>query len=155
MTAGFELFLPDEEATLAFAKRLAPLVKTGGRIWLEGDLGAGKTTLCRGLIRALGHTGPVKSPTFTLVEPYKLNGLEIFHFDLYRLNDASELEYVGVDDYFDSHHLCLVEWPRRGGGFLPTCDLMLSLEARGSGRLLVATSSSDRGQQMVRQLVTG
>lgn len=154
MPSSIEVFLADEAATLGFARRLAPLLATGGSIWLEGDLGAGKTTFCRGLIQGLGHNGPVKSPTFTLVEPYRIGELEIFHFDLYRLNDPQELEYLAVDECFDSHHLSLVEWPRRGGDRLPPCDLMLVLEPRGTGRMLFVNSCSPRGEHMVRQLGT-
>ncbi|MCB1693967.1 MAG: tRNA (adenosine(37)-N6)-threonylcarbamoyltransferase complex ATPase subunit type 1 TsaE [Pseudomonadales bacterium] len=147
--------LADESATLAFAARLAPLVAGGAVIYLTGDLGAGKTTFCRGLIRALGHKGAVKSPTFTLVEPYQLDGTQIFHFDLYRLNDPGELEYIGVDDYFDPRRLCLVEWPERGDGLLPECDIEVSLVPAGRGRTVTVTAQSDRGERIVQELEVG
>ncbi|MDZ7686617.1 MAG: tRNA (adenosine(37)-N6)-threonylcarbamoyltransferase complex ATPase subunit type 1 TsaE [Gammaproteobacteria bacterium] len=148
--------MPDEAATLAVASRLAPLLSGNELVFLEGELGAGKTTFCRGLLRALGHTGAVKSPTFTLVEPYEMGGgQQIFHFDLYRLTDASELEYIGIEDYLDSHQLCLVEWPERGEAALPTSDLTVSFKLEGSGRRLKIEANSKRGGRIVRQLGAG
>ncbi len=145
--------LPDEAATLAAGARLAALLAGSELIFLEGELGAGKTTFSRGLLRGLGHEGSVKSPTFTLVEPYELaSGHEVFHFDLYRLGDPDELEYVGIDDYLDSRQLCLVEWPEKGHDCLPDSDLTVRLELEGEGRRMTIEAGSTHGSEIVRQL---
>lgn len=129
----------DEAAMLALGAELAQRFPEGGLITLHGDLGAGKTTLVRGLLRELGHTGVVKSPTYTLVEPYQLNGRDIYHFDLYRLADPEELEYMGIRDYLRPDSLCLVEWPEKAGGLLPDADLKVFIRHAGTERLLELT----------------
>ena len=126
--------LADEAATLALGASLAARLTGGGCVYLEGDLGAGKTTLVRGILRAMGHEGAVKSPTYTIVEPYELGDVHIYHFDLYRLADPEELELIGVRDYFGSGDLGLLEWPERGAGVAPPPDLIITLAVDGHGR---------------------
>ena len=126
--------LPDEAATLALGASLARRLAADGCVYLQGDLGAGKTTLVRGMLRGLGHEGAVKSPTYTIVEPYELGGVHIYHFDLYRLADPEELEMIGVRDYFSPDSLCLLEWPERGAGVVPSPDLTITLAVNGHGR---------------------
>jgi len=140
------LFLADEEAMVAFGQRIAQVTAGAGLIFLEGDLGAGKTTLSRGIIRGLGHTGAVKSPTFTLVEPYEIGAVRAFHFDLYRLVDPEELEYMGIRDYFDEDALCLIEWPDKGTGFLPKPDLTITITPHEHGRQLKLLPQSTRAE---------
>lgn len=140
------LFLADEDAMVAFGRLIAQATAGMGLIFLEGDLGAGKTTLSRGIIRGLGHTGAVKSPTFTLVEPYEIGGVRAFHFDLYRLVDPEELEYMGIRDYFDEDALCLIEWPDKGTGFLPKPDLTITITRHEHGRQLKLLPQSARAE---------
>jgi tRNA threonylcarbamoyladenosine biosynthesis protein TsaE len=145
-------FLPDEEATLAFGTCLARALQEGGIILLRGDLGSGKTTLSRGLLRALGHKGAVKSPTYTLVEPYEIGARKIFHYDLYRLNDPAELEYLGLRDFIDRQTLTLIEWPEKGGALLPQADLDLTLSVEGDSRRISWTAYTEYGQQLAATL---
>jgi tRNA threonylcarbamoyladenosine biosynthesis protein TsaE len=140
------LFLADEEATLAFGRHIASVTGGRGLVTLQGDLGSGKTTLSRGLIRALGHTGAVKSPTFTLVEPYELANGQVLHYDLYRLNDPEELHFLGVRDFLDGDTLTLVEWPERGRHWLPAADLALQLQVSGNGRQASWQAHTPRGE---------
>ncbi|UTA49618.1 tRNA (adenosine(37)-N6)-threonylcarbamoyltransferase complex ATPase subunit type 1 TsaE [Simiduia sp. 21SJ11W-1] len=141
---------------VALGERLGRLLPAGV-IFLEGDLGAGKTTLTRGLLHAFGHSGAVKSPTYTLVEPYQLGDAQVFHFDLYRLGDPEELEYMGIRDYFDAQSLCIVEWPMRGEGFLPQPDWRvkvtpLLLAGQAPGRTLAVSAHTERGRQALQLL---
>ncbi|WP_177522960.1 tRNA (adenosine(37)-N6)-threonylcarbamoyltransferase complex ATPase subunit type 1 TsaE [Pseudomonas sp. v388] len=135
-----------EEAMTDFGSRLSKVTEGAGVIFLEGDLGAGKTTLSRGIIRGFGHEGAVKSPTFTLVEPYEIGAVRVFHFDLYRLVDPEELEFMGVRDYFDDNALCLIEWPQRGAGFLPKPDLTITIRPHGQGRSITLSPQGSRGE---------
>jgi len=125
-----------------------------GRIYLEGDLGTGKTTLVRGLIRAMGHDGAVKSPTFTLIEPYQIGQSNVYHFDLYRLSDPEELEYMGLREYFAPDSLCLVEWPQKGQQMLPEADLLLKLTHDGSARKVSLEAQSEFGKSIIKTLKT-
>lgn len=144
--------LADEQAMAAFGAALAASVTEGGVIFLRGDLGMGKTTLSRGVLRGCGHTGSVKSPTYTLVEPYDTPSGPVFHFDLYRLSDPEELEYLGIRDYFTEQALCLIEWPDKGAGVLPSPDLEIQIELSGNGRSLLLTPVTQKGQTMVDNL---
>jgi tRNA threonylcarbamoyladenosine biosynthesis protein TsaE len=147
------LSLPDEAATLALGKQLAAVLGQGGVLYLQGDLGAGKTTLSRGIVQSLGHSGAVKSPTYTLVEPYELPSLTVFHFDLYRLADPEELEFIGIRDYFDNGVVCLIEWPDKGGDMIPQADLILSLEKTGNGRSATLQANTEKGQALCQTML--
>lgn len=131
-TAQHRLELPSEQATLDLAAGLAKALQAGLLITMNGNLGAGKTSFVRGVLRALGHQGPVKSPTYTIVEPYTIGEFNINHFDLYRLADVEELELLGFRDYLNASTVCFVEWPERAGNYLPSADLNIDLSA-GSG----------------------
>lgn len=147
------IMLANEAETLALAARLALLLQGGMVLHLTGALGAGKTTFCRGLIQALGHQGAVKSPTYTLVEPYELQSLSVYHFDLYRLHDPEELEFMGFRDYFNPNSLCIIEWPERGLGFLAEPDVHIKLIADGEQRQVCLSSGSAAGQQIIMTLL--
>jgi tRNA threonylcarbamoyladenosine biosynthesis protein TsaE len=140
-------YLPDEAATLALGAAIAPFAAPGLVICLDGDLGAGKTTLVRGLLRALGDTGPVKSPTYTLVELHAISGLDLYHFDFYRFNQAEEYLDAGLDEYFDGRGICVVEWPQRAAPYLPPPDLHIRLTVHGAGRDASIEAASERGRQ--------
>ena len=142
------IFLENEQATVNFGVQLGKACQSGALIYLDGDLGAGKTTLTRGILRAFGHHGAVKSPTFTLVEPYEFATSKVFHFVVYRLGDPEELDYLGVRDYFVPGNLCIVEWPERGGGYLPQADVTLTLEVARKGRHLRWEAHSKLGRQI-------
>lgn len=136
----------DEAALAARAQRLAPALATGGVIHLQGDLGAGKTTFARALLGALGVSGRVKSPTYSLIESYRAGELAIHHLDLYRIADPGELEWLGLQDLQVDPSLFLIEWPERGGAALPAADLVLQLAHDDACRALAALAPTARGQ---------
>ncbi len=146
------LKLADEAATLALGAELGRVAQGGAVVYLNGDLGAGKTTFCRGLLHGLGFAGAVKSPTYTLVEPYELPQLAVYHFDLYRLHDPQELEYMGVRDYFEPGKLCLVEWPEKGGPLLPAADISITIQVVSVGREAHLAAYSAVGELILRNL---
>lgn len=153
-TETVEITLADDEATVALGRRLAELVAPPLLVFLEGDLGAGKTTLSRGLLQGLGHRGAVKSPTYTLVEPYSLPAFPAYHFDLYRLSDPEELEYLGFRDYLEADALVLVEWPSRGRGLLPSPDLQIELRVAGDGRVARLSAHSPGALRIIAAMQT-
>jgi tRNA threonylcarbamoyladenosine biosynthesis protein TsaE len=140
------------EAMEALGAILAPQLRAGLVIYFHGNLGAGKTTLIRGMLRGLGYAGAVKSPTFTLVEPYAQAGLDIYHFDLYRLNDPEELEFLGVRDYLEGTGVCLVEWAERGAGVLPPPDVDIVIETAEEGRIVRFVARTENGSILLREL---
>jgi len=149
------LFLADDSETERLGRELARLVQHVGSalaIYLDGDLGMGKTTLSRGLLRGLGHEGAVKSPTYTIVEPYEDLQPPVYHFDLYRLKDPEELEFMGIRDYFNDLNLCLVEWPEKGEELLPTADLTVHLASQGNGRSAILRAGSQVGADLLNEL---
>lgn len=148
--------LADEDATLAFGARLAPLLTPGLVIFLQGDLGAGKTTFARGLLRGLGLIGRVKSPTYALVEVYAVSSLNLYHFDFYRLSDPDEWHEAGFRDYMNTEAICLIEWPEKalGAGLsLPTADVTLSLTPTATDtRLIHLKSNTPTGNALLTKL---
>lgn len=147
-----DFFLADEAQSEKFAASLAQLCQQATVIYLEGDLGAGKTTFSRGFIQGLGYQGRVKSPTYTLVEPYEVGPWRVFHFDLYRLADPEELEFIGIRDYFAEDCLCLIEWPDKGLGLLAAADLHISISFKDNGRTLTIQAQSESGEALLQQL---
>ena len=149
-------FLADEAATIAMGKALSVVVKQelnkGITVYLNGDLGAGKTTLTRGFVQGMGHRGNVKSPTYTLVEPYELDNWQVYHFDLYRLADPEELEYMGIRDYFNDKSCCFIEWPEKGEGLLAAADLIINIAYDNDQRNISFEASSELGVRALSAL---
>jgi tRNA threonylcarbamoyladenosine biosynthesis protein TsaE len=148
-------FVPDESGTLTLGEQLALACQPGTVIFLYGELGAGKTTFSRGFLRGMGYKGKVKSPTYTLVEPYEVQGKMIFHFDFYRLQDPHELEFMGIQDYFSQQAICLIEWPEQGKGLLPMPDLSCYFESSLSGRQMSIKAHSPHGATMLGRFIHG
>ena len=143
--------LPDAEATAHAGARLAPRIEPGMLLTLSGELGAGKTTLVRGILRALGWTGAVKSPTYTLLEHYTISSLYFYHFDLYRFSEPEEWDRAGFSEYLRPDTVCVLEWPERAAGWLPAGDLEIRLEHAGSARLLTVGATSAAGSACLAQ----
>ena len=148
------LALADAEATERLGAALAACTPAGACVYLHGNLGAGKTALVRGFLHALGHQGAVKSPTYTLVEPYQVDSHTINHFDLYRLADPEELEFLGIRDYFNGDTICLIEWPERGAGLLPGADLLIDIAYALPGREVEIQAKTPMGEE-IRACLTG
>lgn len=150
--ASLSFLLADENATLALAQRLAARLKPGMVIYLHGELGAGKTTLVRGVLNALGYTGRVKSPTYALVEPYRVAGLDLRHFDLYRTHGAEEWEAAGFRDESDGHNIFFIEWPNKAQELVPPADVEASFEILTQGRRMMIHANTETGKQCLEQL---
>ena len=148
----FSRFLPAESDTLAMGAALAAGLEPGLVIYLSGELGAGKTTFARGLLRGLGYDGRVKSPSFTLVEPYELSRLYLYHFDFYRFTDPRELGEAGFREHFNPGTVCLVEWPERAAGVVPAADLRITLQVTGAGRQLEIVAETEAGKRCLKRL---
>lgn len=148
----FECMVSGEAHQEALGRQLAKLIAPPCTLYLQGDLAAGKTTLARGFLRGLGYAGRVKSPTYTLLEPYELDGVACYHFDLYRLADPQELAFLGLDDLLREDAIWLVEWPERGEGALPAADLVITISHQGEARLLGFQSYSPKGHQIINNL---
>jgi tRNA threonylcarbamoyladenosine biosynthesis protein TsaE len=148
--------LPDPAATIALGADLAPLLEPGMRIYLAGDLGAGKTTFTRGLLGALGHKGAVKSPTYTLVEIYVFSAYILYHFDFYRFNDPEEWREAGLDEHFNDTSVCIVEWPEQAAGVLPAPDVKVRFKFEtgdsGDSRTVELEALSTRGERCLNAL---
>ncbi len=149
---SMQLTIRGETAMEALGGALAKACRGGVRIYLQGELGAGKTTLVRGFMRALGHEGAVKSPTYTVVEPYEIDGRAIYHLDLYRLAEPEELEWIGLRDLLAETALVLVEWPQQGQGVLPPADILVQIHYQGEGRQLALAAQTARGRVILAEL---
>jgi tRNA threonylcarbamoyladenosine biosynthesis protein TsaE len=145
------LSISDENAMLALGAKLAGASHFPATIFLMGPLGAGKTTFSRGFLRGLGFEGKVKSPTYTIVEPYELDKHRLYHFDLYRVKDPLELEYLGIQDYFSENAICLIEWPEYGEGVLPKADLSCHIDLESEGRHVKLVAHSAQGQHILQR----
>jgi tRNA threonylcarbamoyladenosine biosynthesis protein TsaE len=157
-----EFVAHSEDDTKSIAVKMASTLKQLGlgglTFYLNGDLGAGKTTFTRHLIQALGHVGSVKSPTYALVEPYEIDDTKLYHFDLYRLADAEELEFMGIRDYFTDNSMCLIEWAEKGWGLLAKPDIELDITidaAKGESRLFVLNAKSEAGERIISAMKDG
>jgi tRNA threonylcarbamoyladenosine biosynthesis protein TsaE len=147
-----ELRVTGEAEQEALGRRLALNCRAPCIVYLVGDLGAGKTTLARGFLRGVGYQGRVKSPTYTLLEPYELDTVSCYHFDLYRLADAEELAYLGVEDLLTDDAVMLIEWPERGQGGIPAADLLVEIKHAGFSRQVTIDGVSGQGSEIVQEI---
>ncbi len=145
------LHLKDEKETLSLGKKIARILHPGLVIYLQGDLGAGKTALVRSMLKAMGHKDKVKSPTYTLVELYTISRLNLYHFDLYRFDSPEEWNDSGFREYFNPESICFVEWPEKGGRLLPEPDIRISLGIEGEGRHVDIDAISEAGRQCLKR----
>ena len=150
-------YIPDEGTMFRFGKKLAEVLVKQPKdnaivLYFNGDLGAGKTTLTRGMVQGLGYQGYVKSPTYTLVEEYSIAGKMIYHFDLYRLADPEELEFMGIRDYFSQNCICLIEWAEKGEGILPEADLLVNIDYYDDARNITLIAQNPVGEHVLTQL---
>src|SRR3972149_10686939 len=150
--ASLLFFLADENATIMLAQRIAARLRPGMVIYLHGDLGAGKTTLVSGVLNAMGYAGRVKSPTYTLVEPYHASGLDLRHFDLYRLHNEERWEAAGFRDEFNGHNIFFIEWPEKARGLIPQADVEVTFEILPHGRKVEIHANTEMGKQCLEQL---
>ena len=148
-----KMHLPGEAATRALGARLAQVIEPGLLIYLHGDLGSGKTTLARGLLRGLGYEGRVKSPTYALVELYTVSRLNLYHFDFYRFRDPKEWRDAGFSENFSGSSVCLVEWPEKAAGLLPVADVEIAFEFAGDGRDLEIRAGTESGKACLNRLM--
>lgn len=149
--ANFTRVLRDEAATLQAGQRFSHHLPAGFNVYMHGDLGAGKTTFIRGVLQGLGYQGKVKSPTYTLVEPYELPNLTLYHFDLYRLMDEEEWEEAGFRDYFNANSICMIEWPEKAQSLLPSADMDVFLIHEPSGRIIQFQANTLIAQQVLQR----
>jgi tRNA threonylcarbamoyladenosine biosynthesis protein TsaE len=150
----FSLTLADETATLLLGAEIARILHPGLVIFLRGDLGAGKTTFARGILRGLGYQEKVKSPTYNLIELYKISRLYLYHFDFYRFNDPTEWEDAGFREYFNADSICLVEWPQKAEGLLPPGDLTFLFHLSGTGRNVEISADTQAGRLCLKHWQT-
>lgn len=154
MTEPISLFLENEQATLGLGGRLADGLAPGMLVALHGSLGAGKTTLARGVLRGLGFEGHVKSPTYALVELYKVSRLDLYHFDFYRFTDPEELIDSGLQEAFNETNVCIVEWAEKAGNLLPTADVDVTLAMTDGARSALLKAQTEKGRRCLQQLKT-
>jgi tRNA threonylcarbamoyladenosine biosynthesis protein TsaE len=154
MTEALAKLVPDEQHMLDFGTALASVCGTTAVIFLQGNLGVGKTTLARGFLRGLGYAGKVKSPTYTIVEPYDIKNQKLYHFDFYRIQGAQELEYLGIQDYLIPEAIALIEWPEHGVGLLPGADLICWIDFHLTARQLRLEAHSNHGHDILRDFIS-
>jgi tRNA threonylcarbamoyladenosine biosynthesis protein TsaE len=146
------VFLKNETATYELGKKIAQIIHNPANIYLTGELGAGKSTFARGLIQGLGYEGKVKSPSYALIEPYEVHGIQIFHFDFYRIHDRQELAVLGIEEYFYQQAICVVEWPEKAENLLPAADLFLAFKTLENGREINIIAYTEQGTQWQDQI---